>query len=651
MEYWYQNNLSPYYSEAYADITDLGINDHNWLGVIGADALVLRFHVEPNNPFTQQMYVKLTDGDSPAKTATVMYNNTTNVRLQQWNQWSIALTAFADVNLANVTRITIGFGNGSPGDANVVYFDDITLGAEIEELPGTTGEVNINTVYQQLEGFGGAICYDAYTMANHPSREAVYDLLFKDLGLDLLRIKNEYQISSSDLIATGQIVTEARQPTRNPNLKLFLVPWSPPAYLKNTGDLGTLNGTLAKDANGHYMYADYATWWLNSLTGSGGWNSVGVYPDYISIQNEPDWGQQDQECRFDSTEDSSYAGYDQAFSAVFNEFNGNVSPMPKLLAPETMGFGNSQAYINALLYESQTGNVYGFSHHLYSDGSYNDPDGMISGMINYHALNNYKPLFMTEYGADGTPTFAQAVLLAQHIYNCLVFEGVTSYYTWSLIRDGSYTTGGMINLTPGGGYIIRDLYWFFKAYSYFTDPGWYRVDASTSLGSQGNLRMTAFKSPDSNQLTVVILNISTTDIDLMLTLNGFAPSGSEIYRSSATENWVYLGPYSPAMTMPAQSITTIHLTGTALSDCAAVWAAGYGLTSDLNGDCYVDYEDLKIIADNWLRTDCTAPDNCGGADFGPTDGVVNFLDFSTLAEQWLWCNNPQDPNCTPNWYW
>jgi hypothetical protein len=207
----------------------------------------------------------------------------------------------------------------------------------------------------------------------------------------------------------------------------------------------------------------------------------------------------------------------------------------------------------------------------------------------------------------------------------------------------------MINLTPGGGYIVRDLYWFFKAYSYFTAPGWYRVDASTSLGPEGDLRMTAFKNPDSNQLTVVILNISTNGIDLMLTLDGFLSSSSAIYRSSATENWVYLGPYGPALTLPAQSITTIHLTGTALPDCNAVRAAGYGLTADITGDCYVNFEDLKIIADNWLRTDCTPPDNCGGADFAPTDGKVDFSDFASFAEQWLWCNDPQNPNCTPNW--
>jgi hypothetical protein len=86
-----------------------------------------------------------------------------------------------------------------------------------------------------------------------------------------------------------------------------------------------------------------------------------------------------------------------------------------------------------------------------------------------------------------------------------------------------------------------------------------------------------------------------------------------------------------------------------LSACSKVLAAGYGLNSDFNGDCYVNYKDLKIIYDYWLNADCTEPDNCGGADFEPRDGVVDLFDFSDFAVQWMLCNNPDDANCSPNW--
>jgi hypothetical protein len=73
------------------------------------------------------------------------------------------------------------------------------------------------------------------------------------------------------------------------------------------------------------------------------------------------------------------------------------------------------------------------------------------------------------------------------------------------------------------------------------------------------------------------------------------------------------------------------------------------LPSDLNGDCYIDYLDLYILAENWLRSDCVVPGNCQNADFAPANGFVDLFDFGAFSTQWLGCNNPGDPQCTPNW--
>jgi hypothetical protein len=79
--------------------------------------------------------------------------------------------------------------------------------------------------------------------------------------------------------------------------------------------------------------------------------------------------------------------------------------------------------------------------------------------------------------------------------------------------------------------------------------------------------------------------------------------------------------------------------------CAELQAGGDGLASDLTGDCYVNYWDLEVIANYWLSA-CTEPSNCEGADFEPTDGIVDLLDYSDFAEQWLQCNDPEDPSCS-----
>jgi hypothetical protein len=86
------------------------------------------------------------------------------------------------------------------------------------------------------------------------------------------------------------------------------------------------------------------------------------------------------------------------------------------------------------------------------------------------------------------------------------------------------------------------------------------------------------------------------------------------------------------------------------SNCGDVIAAGFRLASDLDGDCYVDYPDLGTLAYYWVNSECNQANNyCEQADFVPRDGVVDFLDFGDFAKQWLACNDPQNPTCTPNW--
>jgi hypothetical protein len=130
MRYEYENNLSPYYSEVRADIgTGAGKwnIDPNWLGM-GAKALVLWFYGQATNDVNEKMYVKLTDGGNV--NGIVYYPDMNDVNEEEWHEWNIGLQDFVDdnnVNLANVSRITIGFGDGNTRGTGRVYFEDIGL--------------------------------------------------------------------------------------------------------------------------------------------------------------------------------------------------------------------------------------------------------------------------------------------------------------------------------------------------------------------------------------------------------------------------------------------------------------------------------------------------------------------------------------------
>jgi glucuronoarabinoxylan endo-1,4-beta-xylanase len=425
-----------------------------------------------------------------------------------------------------------------------------------------TGQVNYNTVYQQLEGFGGAGCYDTPSLPSHSERETVYDLLFDELGIDVYRVRNTYGYDSSNITASKTIIAAAK--LRNPDLKIQASAWSPEASLKSGGS--TTGGTLAGGPS-NYVYDDYAQWWYDSIVE---WASDGngVQFEYISIQNEPGIVTGYDSCKFRPTEDPCYAGYDQAFEAVYNKLNAEMgSSMPKMLAPETMGItggseGGAAAYIDALDAIGQIDHVYGFAHHLYSDGSgsYYNPDDKIPAMETFAAdYGDYynKPLLQTEY-ADQMG-WTDAMCTARHINNTLVYEGVTSYYYWSIFRYGA-NAGGVVTLTSSTTYLIRPTFYAVKHYAYFTDPGWYVVDSSTDDST--NLRISAFKNPSNDELVIVIINISsTTSIDLSLTLNGFSPGESEMHQTTSSAYWSDIGDFNPSspVPLPAESITTIAL--------------------------------------------------------------------------------------------
>lgn len=60
------------------------------------------------------------------------------------------------------------------------------------------------------------------------------------------------------------------------------------------------------------------------------------------------------------------------------------------------------------------------------------------------------------------------------------------------------------------------------------------------------------------------------------------------------------------------------------------------MLGDINDDCIVNFDDLIVLASNWLRDDCDGSnDFCDGADTDPADGYVDFIDFARLAADWL----------------
>ncbi len=116
MPYFYDNTTAPK-SEvtrtmtSYRDWTQKSINE-----------LSLWYYGDQTNA-AEPMYVTL-NGSARANN-----DDAAAAQVTDWTEWRIALQDFADqgLDLSDVSTVTIGFGDGSPGGLGLVFFDDIRL--------------------------------------------------------------------------------------------------------------------------------------------------------------------------------------------------------------------------------------------------------------------------------------------------------------------------------------------------------------------------------------------------------------------------------------------------------------------------------------------------------------------------------------------
>ena len=417
--------------------------------------------------------------------------------------------------------------------------------------------------FQTMEGFGGALAFYVNFLVDHPNRSEIYDLVFRDLGLDILRVGNWYQnrvVDESTVTAVAAATASLGHPPR-----LLMSSWSPPASLKSNAD--TKNGGTLILQDGGFAYEPFAQWWVDALAA---YAARGVKPDFISIQNEPDFKAPSWEsCLFGATENIdptnsalNLAGYDKALDAVYARVQ-TLSPVPQLLGPEVSGL--DQMKLQNYLAHMTSEHFSAVAHHLYSGGRPKEPDSFNATMQAAAAAAGDKARLMTEFAPSPQNMFATAWL----INNAVTVEGVSAYIYWDLTWDAP---GGLVSTenpysrskwTTAQGYTVRDPYYAVKHFARWVDTGWTRVAATASASV---IKASAFVSPDGLATTVVVLNTSAIARDIAVSTGDWAFSASNVFRTSgatgATERTSPVGPLDPGgvLTLPPLGIATVTLT-------------------------------------------------------------------------------------------
>lgn len=414
--------------------------------------------------------------------------------------------------------------------------------------------------YQTLVGFGATVGYVQNELVRHPEKTALYDAMFSGVGLDVLRVRNSYGYEGdTDLPATREIIDAATESLgRAPTV--VLSSWSPPAALKANGSTRCEGNpdtcTLVTLPDGTFDYAGFASHWRASLDA---YAAEGVEPDYIGIQNNPNWvppaSSGNEACRFLPAEGTTtvsiggvdvevrYPGFGEALDAVVEELSGLAS-VPKIAAPEATGVETVADYLPSL----DVSRVDAIAHHLYGmDPAAVDPEPLeaLGDLGQQHQL----PLFQTEMQSDG---FGTAVLM----HYALAVEGASAYLQNDFVQSASLAENPAALITLNADDFTLGLaYHVMRHYALHTDPGWVRVAATSD---REDLLVSAWLAPEGDGLTVLLVNPGVTEVDVEIDLGEETLTTSEVTRTvlEGLERSAELG------ALPAQNV--VRVTGRAI---------------------------------------------------------------------------------------
>lgn len=419
--------------------------------------------------------------------------------------------------------------------------------------------VDLNLRFQPLTGLGATLAYAEADVTQYADTDTLYATMFAELGLDALRLRNRYGYTGDDELASAATIVDAAKASLGHRPTVILASWSPPASLKANGSTSCHGDqdtcTLARLSTGGFDYDAYAGYWRDSMEA---YAAVGIAPDYIAIQNNPDFvpptPTPGEGCRFLPTQSSlpvtvdgsarvlEFPGYDRAIKAVLKRLQG-LSAMPKIIAPEASVPSLVDSYVQHL----DASEFDAIGHHLYGSNPVS-PDLATLRRLNELAQATGRPAFQTEMVADGLGT---AVLL----HHTLVTEGGAAYLHNALVAPTA--DSGALVVIDGSELKVQPAYHALRHFARFTDPGWIRV---ASESSQAQLLASSWLSP-TGAATVVIVNSGDDPFDVELDIDLGAASRTRVTRTAfdGTERSADLGnlPHDRILRSPGHSIVTI----------------------------------------------------------------------------------------------
>jgi O-glycosyl hydrolase len=475
------------------------------------------------------------------------YLDRTFMLTEEWSQYTWTFTA---AETAPSIRMQFPVTGTVDIDNIVLLPVNVTVGS-------TTLNVQPTVRHQRMLGFGAALSWYSSWPTYGSRLNEIMDVMFNDLGMDILRLKNWYypvgypnskapvgMAAQDDFNAAITYYNAAK--AANPNIKILLSSWSPPQNLKSNSNL--VRGHLRSE-DGRFMYDEFADYWNDVL------DNLGWLPDYLSFQNEPGYLADWESSEWRPTETETLPGYAEASEAIWNAIR-NRPNVPIMIGAETENIGQTGWNSSLNLFREFTTPLRNqpwigvYAHHIYNVYNASQIDGVIPNLNMIRDEFGDRPNFMTEFSSEQFDWHQSALV----IHNTIVEANAAAYVYWKLVWASSPDT--MISVDSSGNYEIRPHYYTIKHYSKHVSEGYQRIEVG---GNDGFIKASAYLRPDGRSITMVVINKGVTERDVDLNIAGINGQNVQAFQSVANDYYRDLGSVNltSAMRLPGTSITTL----------------------------------------------------------------------------------------------
>lgn len=444
--------------------------------------------------------------------------------------------------------------------------------AAFADEPNVT--VDLLDAHQTIDGFGASYTWYGDWLPSNIHAEQGYDWIFNDAEFNILRFRDLHDVTSaseSQLARNGYKAYKAYYDAavaRGIEPLVLVTSWGqyrrdlPFVAFTECDESGHTYYTLAKNADGEYMYDELAQFCVESVQL---FFDAGIPVDYFSISNETELqglgkdeqgnARNDAGFFFSNQENEYHCVYWKAHVAIYNAFQEAFREnAPKITGAEVMADDASliHRYLNALQIVAPD-SFDTIAHHLY--GSANTPRTFKA--VSDKFSDKYR-LWQTEYYLNDY--IKQAEMMA----NEFIYENINAYLYWNgvWIEDDGNCLIEVAGYDSSNEIYRRGNHYIMMHFSKYVKRGYQRVEVKNDSAST----VVAFKAPDHSRLVIIAVNRTDAEDSLSFDLGVAAVKDSAAFRTIGAESrddyqyWLDAGKFSEdANVLPPMSVTTYVL--------------------------------------------------------------------------------------------